>query len=275
MKYIIMCGGHYTKWQTPRQLTKIHSEPIVGRTIRLLREAGVEDISISTDHEAFKQFGLPILTHDNYYDAVEYNNFKGYWCDCFYPTNEPTCYIFGDVVFSQDAINTIVEYETDDIMLFGSKAPFAKNYPKWFIEPFAFKVADTQHLKEAQAKVKELDKQGVFHRKPIAWEFWNVVCGTDPNQINQSYVAINDYTCDIDYPEEIHSIESHVPEGNTMTEKKTEKKTTQRKTTKKKNKAPWCIYNGKEYTILEEQENKVKLTDGVIHFWVKKEKVDG
>lgn len=47
----------------------------------------------------------------------------------------------------------------------------------------------------------------------------------------------------------------------------------EKKTTKKKNKAPWCIYNGKEYTILEEQDNKVKLTDGIIHFWAKKENV--
>ena len=37
MKYIIMCGGHYKKWETPRQLIMVNGEHLVGRTIRLLR----------------------------------------------------------------------------------------------------------------------------------------------------------------------------------------------------------------------------------------------
>ena len=41
--------------------------------------------------------------------------------------------------------------------------------------------------------------------------------------------------------------------------------------TKKKNKAPWCIYNGKEYAILDQNETMMKLTDGIIHFWVNKD----
>ena len=44
MRYIIMCGGRYQQWQTPRQLIKIRGEPIVARTIRLLRENGITDI---------------------------------------------------------------------------------------------------------------------------------------------------------------------------------------------------------------------------------------
>ena len=47
MKYIITCGGVYRKWQTPRQLLPFRGEPIVARTIRLLREYGVEDIVVA------------------------------------------------------------------------------------------------------------------------------------------------------------------------------------------------------------------------------------
>ena len=206
MRYIIMCGGEYQKWATPRQLTVINGETIVARTIRLLREHGVGDIAISSNNPVFEQFGVPVLQHENDYYARKYDDMDGYWCNAFYPTDEPTCYIFGDVVFSPSAIETIVNYQTDDIMLFGSRQPFAPEYPKWYIEPFAFKVNDTQHLRDAIQKVKQFAKEGRFHRKPIAWELWNVVCGTDPNQINPNYVAINDYTCDIDNPEEISQI---------------------------------------------------------------------
>ena len=204
MKYIIMCGGVYTKWETPRQLTKINGETLVARTIRLLKECGETDISISTDNEIFGQFGVPLLKMNNHYVDRGHNDFDGYWCDCFYPTDEPTCYIFGDVVFSPYAMRTITNYHTADIMLFGSKPPFSKHYPKPWIEPFAFKVSNTEHLREACERVKLLDRQRVFRRRPIAWELWSVIKGTDPNTINKSYEEINDYTCDIDNPEDIH-----------------------------------------------------------------------
>lgn len=203
MKYIIMCGGKYRKWQQPRQLTKIRGEPIVARTIRLLQECGVTDIAISSTNMLFNQFGVPVLRHENSYDATGYNNFTGYWCDAFYPTDEPACYIFGDVVFSPEAIRTIVETETDDIEFFGSAPPYAEEYPKRWAEPFALKVVDQDHLHSAIEKTKELDRQGKFNRKPIMWELWQVITGGKINHIDyNSYTAINDYTCDIDYPED-------------------------------------------------------------------------
>lgn len=208
MKYIIMCGGEYPRWDTPRQLTEINGETLVARTIRLLRECGITDIAISSNNEIFEQFGVPVLKHENSYRGIEYNNSSGHWCDAFYPTEYPVCYLFGDVYFSPEAIRTIVEYKTDDIMLFGSKAPFSPKYPKWWIEPFAFKVQNQRHLREACEEVKRIDAAGGFHRKPIAWEVWNVICGGNPNVIAGGYVAINDYTCDIDKPGEIQQIKN-------------------------------------------------------------------
>ena len=211
MKYIIMCGGTYPKWGTPRQLIKVGDETIVERTIRLLRENGVEDISISSNNPVFDQFGVPVLHHENGYSSTSYNHNKGYWCDCFYPTDEPTTYLFGDVIYSSNAIRIIMDTETDDIMFFGSKPPFSKIYPKRYEEPFAFKVVNTDHLKEACRKVKELDKEGKLRRQPIAWEVWNVITGGDPNRIDfDSFVGINDYTCDIDYPSEVDMVMKYV-----------------------------------------------------------------
>lgn len=103
MRYIIMCGGTYTEWQIPRQLTRVKGEMLVARTIRLLREAGVEDIAISSDNPVFEQFGVPVLHHNNDYVATCYTSISGYWSSAFYPMDEPVCYIFGDVVFSPEA----------------------------------------------------------------------------------------------------------------------------------------------------------------------------
>ena len=213
MRYIIMCGGDYGGWQTPRHLTEIDGEPIVARTIRLLRSAGVKDIAISTDSLAFAKFNVPLLTCENDYDvAAGYGSSTGYWCSGFFRTSDPVCYIFGDVVFSPEAIKTIVEYKTDDVMFFGSKRPFSAVYPKKHEEPFAFKVVNTEHFWQAIEEHKKLTDAGTHWRKPIAWELWFLVCGQDPaedlrNLINNSYVGINDYTCDVDWPEDAKAIE--------------------------------------------------------------------
>ena len=208
MRYIIMCGGRYEFWEKPRQLTLIKGEPIVARTIRLLREQGITDIAISSQHPAFRDFGVPVLQHDNNWVVPQPGISTGDWADCFYPTYEPTCYLMGDVVFSSEAIKTIVTTETEDIEFFASAPPFAENYSKPYAEPFAFKVQDPDHLRRAQKICHEARLNGAFLREPIAWEFWSVVKGTPYNFIDfSSYTAINDYTCDIDEPGDVIRIE--------------------------------------------------------------------
>lgn len=206
-----MCGGIYRKWKKPRQLLKINGETIVERTIRLLREAGVTDIAISTNSTAFDKIGVPIYTHHNSYDAEGYNNFRGYWCDAFYPIDEPVCYIFGDVIFSPEAIKTIVETETNDIEFFASAPPFADNYYKPHAEPFALKVYNQFHLRDAILRVKTYDAQNMFRRKPIMWELWQVIKGTPLNVIKyDNYTIINDYTCDVDDPEDVEKMKEYI-----------------------------------------------------------------
>ena len=209
MKYIIMCGGQYKKWETPRQLTKINGETIVERTIRLLREIGVDDIAISTNNKAFEGIA-PILAHTNKYVANGYDNCEGHWNEAFYPTEEPACYIFGDVVFSETAIQIIVNTSTNDIEFFASAPPFSKEYTKLWAEPFALKVQNQRHLRQAISLCNLYEQQGLFNRKPIMWELWQVIKHTPLNLIDyNNYTIINDATCDIDNPEDIKLMEGN------------------------------------------------------------------
>ena len=209
MKYIIMCGGEYKDFETPKQLLKVNDEIIVERTIRLLKENGITDIAISTNNPAFDYLKIEKLRHENNF-IHEYKNekAKGWWLDAFYPTDEPTCYIWGDVFFSEEAIKTIVEAKTSDIELFGSMPPFAYNYPKKWIEPFALKVANTEHLWVSIEKTKKLALEGkTWRENPIVWELWtvikNVPLETKPDEYIYNYTAINDYTSDIDNQRDI------------------------------------------------------------------------
>ena len=208
MKYIIMCGGSYEKWpDTPKHLTKIKGEPIVMRTIRLLRENNISDIAISSNDNSFLGLGVPVLSHNNPYYLPNDSNAKTDWLDAFYPMTEPVCYIFGDVIFSPEAIKTIVNTDTDSIAFFASAKPFTMNYPKRWAEPFAFKVEDTGRFFSRIELTKTLEKQGAFKRQPVSWELWQVIKGTELNKVITNYNVINDYTCDIDTPDDISKFE--------------------------------------------------------------------
>lgn len=203
MRYVIMCGGISKDATTSKHLTMINGETIVSRTIRLLREAGVEDIAISTNTHLFDNLGVDIIYMKN-----EQKN----WIDGFYISPEPTCYIFGDVVFSKQAIEIIVNAKTDDIQFFASKPTFAEEYAKPHAEPFAFKVVHMQHFAECVNHTRNLYRRGRLHRDPIAWELWQVIKQTPINHIDYSnYVPINDYTCDVDYEGDIELIRKHMP----------------------------------------------------------------
>lgn len=197
-----MCGGRYGDG-IPKQLIKVMGERIVERTARLLRAYGVEDIAISTNNPIFHCTGIPILKHDN--DFVWGKNTHS-WLKAFYPMTEPVCYIFGDVYFSEEAIKTIVQTETESVEFFASSPPFGERYIKNWAEPFAFKVKNTKFFFEKVEECHRYDLEGRFHREAISWELWQVIKNTTLDRINYyNYTAINDYTCDID--DEIEAIE--------------------------------------------------------------------
>lgn len=207
MKYIIMCGGKYGDY--PKHLIRIMGERILDRTIRLLRAYGVMDIAVSTNSNiiegAAMRNGVPTLRHENSYEYGHEE--KKAWLQAFYPMDKPVCYIFGDVVFSEDAIRQIVRTETDSIEFFASAPPFGDKYMKPWAEPFAFKVADPRLFFEKIKECHKYDLEGKFHREAVSWELWQVIKGTPLDVIDYTnYHAINDYTCDIDNEEEAEEI---------------------------------------------------------------------
>ena len=213
MKYIIMCGGVYPSFKKPKQL---------------LKENSIKDIAICTNSEDFNYLGLPILHQENKYvcgDENENKKSEYSWLNAYYPTDEPCCYLHGDVYFSPDAIRTIVNTEVKETMFFctfdwsdGEKD--RRNYKGR--EPFAYKVENQKVFREAIEDLMRMTDQGKFENglPPICWQLYRYINKkkidfqtkdwTKINNIFQEsgdYIVINDYTTDVDHPEDVEVLE--------------------------------------------------------------------
>jgi GTP:adenosylcobinamide-phosphate guanylyltransferase len=241
MKYVIMAGGNYPKWELPKQFSKIRGEVIIERTIRLLKENGVTDIAISTNDERFNDLGVEILNNPrNNFEQCgdkETKESSHSWLNAYCPVDEEVCYLHGDVYFSDEAIKTIVETEVEDTMFFC--APDKRDVPNKDIrnpkgrEPLAYKVKNYKKFRKAVDELLEMIDNGEFSQakcKPISWTVYRYLNGLDIakqaqgygalNSIfhtNGDYIIINDYTTDVDKPEDVERIEKQLKfEGGIM-----------------------------------------------------------
>ena len=208
-KYVIMCGGTYKQFETPKQLSLIKGERVVDRTIRLLKENKIEDIVITSNNPIFDSCGVPRLENDKNVWTYQTND-NDYWLDAFYPNfneNDKIVFIWGDVYFTDNAIKTIVEYKTDKNVLFGTSDAKNKHHQNWG-EPFAYIVNDYKRFMNGVEAVKKLYDEGKVNRQPIVWELYRYLHGLDINvqRITEDYVCIDDGTMDIDIPEDIKAM---------------------------------------------------------------------
>jgi choline kinase len=203
-----MCGGEYKIFQTPKHLSVINGERLVDRTIRLLKENGVKDIYISSNNPIFDTCGVPRLEHTNTYVNNGKSN-TGYWLDAFYKVNEPVCYIWGDVYFTDNAIKTIVNYKTNKNIFFGTSDALNEYHNNWG-EPFAYIVNDYISFYKGIDDVKKLKDEGKCIREPVVWELYRYLHGLDINvqRITTDYVCIDDGTMDVDSPKELEELKS-------------------------------------------------------------------
>lgn len=225
MKYIILCGGEYNEFKTPKQLIKIKGEVLVERTIRQLRENNITNIAISTNSDKFNYLDVEILHHKNLYNHNNYdlecNNSDYSWLNAYVLLKEPCCYLLGDVYFSDEAIKKIVNDKVEDTMFYCTCDGTDKKRNPLNVkgrEPFAYKVENWRVFHYAIKKLKEKVDEGYFkgYLTPISWHVYRFLNGydikpkakeyTEINNIFQDigdYVVIDDYTSDIDTEEDI------------------------------------------------------------------------
>lgn len=207
-RYVILADTNKIGFETPRQLVEINGERLIERTIRLLKENGINDIIITSHDKRFD--GLGVKRYEPLHNEYDPINNKGYWLNCFTIEllDQPVTFLFGDCYYSENAIKTIVETDTNSTLYFCTQDNKDTNYAKEYDEAFAYKVVDYELFKKKIEEVKQMYDEGKCDRNPIVWELYRHIHNEDINwhKMTTDYVAINDESCDIDDIEDIEKL---------------------------------------------------------------------
>lgn len=198
-----MCAGKASRWKEKRgwktwgnylgvrkQLIKIGGEILLERTIRLLQKHNISDILVTVHPE---EDWFPV-------DVTQIPNKTEYEIERFYPSTGKTLYLYGDVFYTEEAINTIVN---TDAVFFGRLGK-SKVGGKGHSELFAVK-GDAEMVAYHVNRVRNALKKGECKRG-IGWDLYKSWYNEPwkPERVkNKSHVVdINDATDDFDKPKD-------------------------------------------------------------------------
>lgn len=214
-RYIILANSS-VGFETPRQLSVIGGERLIDRTIRLLRENGIEEIIVTASDSRFQDVDAKVYKPlGNDYDPEIK---KSHWLKAFPEgyMDKPCVYLFGDVYYSENAIKTIIKEDNNNILFFCTYENKCPKYIKHHDEPLAFKVHNFERFRWHIYKLMEMWENDLTVRRPIAWELYRSINGQDVNEhvMTTNYIAINDESCDIDTLRDIEMLKIRLGGGN-------------------------------------------------------------
>lgn len=145
MRVIILADGKAKRWESeiPKHLVEVNGEILLHRSVRLLKERGISDIWITTHNPDYQtEDTLLYEPRDNYYQLDQFfacNHLWRFW------DVSPVIFLYGDVYFSENCIDSIVNSPCEDFLYF-QRTGASKITGKPWKEGFAMKVAKTNEF---------------------------------------------------------------------------------------------------------------------------------
>jgi hypothetical protein len=205
-RYLIMASGSSTRWENhmgiPKHLATIHGEPMIYRTQRQLCDSVKPpyDLVLSATDLRYPTrlcvVGVPDDTASTRLPNTAIGQSEKFWSN-----TGDTVIIFGDVVFTDSAVKTIVEYQSRNITFFGRSKGFPGRKPYQELFAIHLPLARQTRMKKAMSYVclnREGGKAGVCGGWPL-YRHLNGIPITE-HRITKNFVEIADGTDDIDYP---------------------------------------------------------------------------
>lgn len=203
MSVIIICAGKGTRWNrykgVEKHFVEVDGVPILKRTVSLLRERNITPYIVAKDASYWLD-GSALYRpqfNDDHYDADKFLNSKPLWSK-----TERTIVLYGDVYFTEESMNTILDYDKREWTLFGREKNSEFTGRSWgecFAQSFYPEHQEEHH--KSLHKIVAAYRNGDIKRCG-GWEHYRAMQGIDllEHRIDGRFVEIDDFTDDFDHP---------------------------------------------------------------------------
>lgn len=210
LNIIIAAGGQGTRWDNyhdiPKHLIQIEGESLLERTVRQFKRFSPSNIYIVGPDDRYDLAGTklhkPRLNEKNY-EADKFLSYEKLWR----AKNQRTLILFGDVYFSDEAVETILSNDPYEWYAFG-RAFESKLTGKKTGEMFGiyFDGSHAPHVKKYLKNLINQKREGAVGRI-AGWELYKSMIGIPVEIINQHlvgghFINIDDWSDDFDYPQD-------------------------------------------------------------------------
>jgi hypothetical protein len=216
-RVLVLAAGDGKRWNnfrgTSKHLTEIEGEVLLHRTCRQFLKHTSDVVVVGPDR-SYKVLGtglfIPPPPKPQWHDAAKFWSSHEIW------GSKRTILIFGDVYFTDEAVDTIMT-NTDEWKCFLRKGPSSVTgceHKKIFA--FAFNSSQNQRVRDKIAKLIAKNETGRG-----GWQlFSELVWDTHHYRFdNPHYVNIDDWTEDFDFPEDLTTWEKKRSESIPAAEK--------------------------------------------------------
>lgn len=190
MKYVIMADGKGSRWDNfmghSKHDIRIGGETLLERTVRLVRGLDPEAEVIITSHDPSCSVpGARRYEPEN--NVLEIDRFTAELI------GDDMCFLYGDVLYSEDAMRTIVQAQgTAPLLFFGSESSIC-----------AVLVGDGELFGRLYRTVRERFLDGLI-AECKGWQVYHLYAGLplEGRDIGRSYVLLDSFTRDFNSPED-------------------------------------------------------------------------
>lgn len=188
-----MADGKGIRWNNylgiPKHLAEINGEPIISRTVRLLRDLTDGEIIVTSHDERYEFEGS--RRHEPLKNRLEIDRFTEELIE------DDICFLYGDTYYTESALKTIICTKTEDMIFFGNSKSIV-----------AVKVTDSELFRYHLNRVKQLYISGKL-QKCKGWQVYQSFVGQNFEERPRpggKFVLLDETTTDINTPEEYEVI---------------------------------------------------------------------
>lgn len=189
-----MAAGRAKRWtgDRPKQLTEFDGEPLLYRTIRLLAESGVENITVTVSDALFQLLDFSRVAPATIYQPKNNVQEIDRFLSCREIWGSDTLFLYGDVYYTRGAISQILGNFAVPVTFYGRRRG---NSVKPYGEMFALRVLTNDSV--FQTCCNYIREEEIAERKRgLGWDVYR-----EYGKIN--FVELDPHVEDFDKVEEV------------------------------------------------------------------------